>query len=302
MVIQNNNLTIEDAIAYRNQHPNRNNYSISELTNLPKFFDWVNCNPSDNSQFSMYLAGADDGVVLRFFWNGRYEYFTLKTWSNICSKSKVIVDIGAHTGAYTLTAASTNSNASIFAYEPHFMNFARLNLNLRRNGFNANCAHMLGVGERNEMMPFSISTDISYLSTGGSIGARNNSHITPIQVVKLDDFFPQNMHETIDLIKIDVEGFEGSCLRGMSSILNRGLPTIFFECIDHTAGSEVFSELSPLGYSFYEIDDLTCHIKKVEDIKPIFDDLGKPKMNTLNRIAVKNESLQRQLDGLSTQQ
>ncbi len=217
-----------DVIAYRNQLPNRNNYSISQINKLPIFFDWINCNPSRYSQFSMYLAGADDGVALRFFWNGQYENCTLKTWSYICSKSKIIFDIGAHTGAYTLTATSTNPNASVFAFEPHFMNFARLNLNLRKNGFNPNCAHMLAVGEKNEVAPFTVSSDISYLSAGGSIGARNNSHITQIQVIKLDDFFPQNMHEKIDLIKIDVEGFEGSCLRGMSKILKSSLPTIFF--------------------------------------------------------------------------
>jgi FkbM family methyltransferase len=231
-----------------------------------------------------------------FFWNGRYEYCTLKLWSFISSKSKIIIDVGAHTGAYCLTAASTNPYARIFAFEPHFMNFARLNLNLRGNGFGTNDIHMLGVGERNEVMPFSVSTDIGYLSTGGSIGARNNSHITPIHVVKLDDFFHQNMHEKIDLVKIDVEGFEGCCIRGMSNIIKKSFPTIFFECINLSAGFEIFSELSPLGYSFYEIDDFHCTLKRVDDVKPKFDDLGFPNMNTLNRIAVKDQNLKYELD------
>ncbi len=296
-----NNFSINDAILYRNQLLNRSDYTISELIKFPTFFDWVKCTPSENAQFSMFLAGADDGVALRFFWNGCYEFFTLKTWSYLSSKSNVIIDIGAHTGAYTLTAVSSNSSAEVFAFEPHFMNFARLNINLRGNEFNPNIAYMLGVGERNQVMPFSVSTDISYLSTGGSIGERTNSYITSIHVVKLDDFFSIEPHEKNILIKIDVEGFEGQCLRGMPNLIKRNSPTIFFECIDSNSGLEVFNELYPLGYQFYEIDDLTCKIKKVNHIKPIFDAQGKLQMNTLNRIAVKNKIFQYELERLSSE-
>ena len=173
----------------RRRLPLTNTFGINQLLSMPEYFGWVECAPySPNETFRMFLGGNDDGVALRFFWNGSYEQTTLKAWSWYSKISDVILDIGTHTGAFTLSALTANPISTVVSFEPHFMNFARLNLNLRANHLATNNIFMTGVGEKNKTLPFSISTSLDYLSTGGSIGDRDEGITTNIEVVALDSF------------------------------------------------------------------------------------------------------------------
>jgi FkbM family methyltransferase len=236
-------------------------------------------------------AQSDDGVAMRFFWNGCYEKATLLAWAHFARKSDVIIDVGAHTGSYTLAAAAARPDAAVISFEPHSMNFARLNLNLRANGFPTNRAFMVGVGAKNEVLPFSVSTSIDYLSTGGSIGQRNNAQTSNIQVVALDRFIKAPIIPKVGLIKIDVEGHEGACIAGMTEIIQHARPVIFFECIDAAAGKAVQDGLQPNDYVFYEIDDDANTIEAIESVVPRLNHDGRPLMNRLNRIAIPSEKV-----------
>lgn len=286
----NHQALVDIALAYRKKLPNNSSYGISELLKFPKFFDWVDCRLSESSvSFKMYLAGADDGVALRFFWNGCYEKATLNLWGGFVRRGGIIIDIGAHTGAYTLAAFAVDPNARVISFEPHFMNFARLNMNLRGNGCSGSDIHMLGVGEEGGTLPFSVATDVSYLTSGGSIGARENAIVTNIQVVSLDQCLPDPTASEINLIKIDTEGHEGACLRGMVNVIQNSRPVIFLECINGESGSAVTSILKSMNYQFFIIDDVTGMIYPVNDISPQTDASGYLVKNRLNRIAVPNQ-------------
>ncbi len=254
---------------------------------MPDLYDWVECSHGDGETFYMFLGGRDDGVALRFLWNGQYERTTLKAWSWFSRQMDgIIIDIGAHTGAYTLASLASCSKSAVISFEPHFMNFARLNLNLRVNNKTTKNSFMMAVGERNEILPFSISTSLDYLSTGGSIGARENGFTTNVQAVALDSFFDDPEKNRVQLIKVDVEGYEGQCLRGMEGIISKNRPVIFFECIGVSAGEAVQEILSEYGYHFYEVDDQSGKTTRTMLIRPILDIDGRPIMSRLNRIAM----------------
>jgi len=284
----NHQLLIDHAISFRNKLPIFASYGINELLKMPIFFDWVDCKTNSNI-FKMFLAGADDGVALRFFWNRAYEKVTLSLWGHFVRRGGVIIDIGAHTGAYTLAAYSINEKSKVISFEPHFMNFARLNMNLRGNGYSTSGINMLGVGEKNETQPFSISTNLSYLSTGGSVGVRSNSIVQDIKLVSLDQYLPEKINSAVSLLKIDVEGHEAPCLRGMISLIERCRPVIFLECISGISGVEVTDILQKFGYIFFVIDDVTGTISSVDTIFPEIDLNEKLIMSRLNRIAIPNK-------------
>jgi hypothetical protein len=268
----------------------KRNFSIQELLAKPTFFEWVKCNPAPGVEFKMYLGGGDDGVALRLHWNGHYEYLTLKIWSLLSDVDGFILDIGAHTGVYTLAALSSSGSQKTISFEPHFMNYARLNLNLRGNNYNPSNAYMIGIGERNETLPFSISTNISYLSSGGTIGKKNNSHITNINVAAIDNFFPSEVLNQIKLIKIDTEGYESACLRGMTSLLNSSEPIIFLESINEKSSIECTEILRSIGYVFFRIDDFSEEMHPVTSLSPSRDSSGNLHPHQLNRIALKKSS------------
>ena len=266
-----------------------NNFNINELSQMPELFDWVNCDVGLHDKFYMYLGGKDDGVALRFFWNGCYEKYTLKIWSKLAKNiNGFVLDIGAHTGSYSLAANTANKSLNILSFEPHYMNFARLILNFNANKMHTNNAFMYCVGDENKFVPFSTSSNIGYLTSGGSVGERVGANVNSIQQIALDNFLPDEVIKTISLVKIDVEGYEANVLKGMKKILNFK-PVIFFECIEHNSAKLTQEILSNYGYIFYEINDRTGEISKVKDLEPQFDESKKLVMHKLNRIASVSE-------------
>lgn len=265
--------------------PARNRFTIGQLQHLPPFYDWVECRAAEDVRFRM-LAGHDDAVALRFYWNGEYEAHTLRLWSGLSrSLGGIRIDVGAHTGAYTLASWAARPDGRVLSFEPHFMNFARLNLNLRANGFPTRDAHPRAVGAAAGEAVFSVSTALDFLTTGGSIGAREGGTATPVQVVALDGVLAEARHRDVRLLKIDVEGGEADCLRGMPRILQAAHPVVFFECLAAEPGAQVEAVLRPLGYRFYEVDDDARTVAAVDKVAPVLDGDGRPVMARLNRIA-----------------
>ncbi len=262
----------------------RNGFSLGQLLKMPAYFGWVDCRV-DGLGFRMLLGGADDGVALRFFWNGSYEPMSLRAWCRMAAHTPFALDIGAHTGVYTLAALAANPGIAVASFEPHFMNFARLNLNIRANGASTANAFMVAVGAENGVLPFSVSAPLDWLTSGGAIGERPKALTTPVQVVSLDRFLPAAIVPKLGLVKIDTEGYETESLRGMMAAVASARPTIFFECLDAKTGGGVEGLLRPLGYSFFEIDDNAGTIAAVDAVVPSLDGAGKPIYGRLNRVA-----------------
>ena len=236
-----------EASSYRESLPRLNQFDIAKLQKMPRFFNWVGCEALPGSPFKMYLAGGDDGVALRYFWNGHYEKFTLSIWSRLASQSKnLVVDIGAHTGVYSLAAQAVGSKTAV-SFEPHCINFARLLLNLRGNDFETVNTFMLGCGEANSTDHLAVRTRLDYLSTGGKVGAQDGCINLPISIISLDNFIDIKNH-AIDLLKIDVEGYEEKVLAGARLLIQAHKPVIFFECLSDKMGKFVENFLSRLHH------------------------------------------------------
>ena len=276
----------ESAKKYRDTLPDYNNYSIEELSQMPSYFGWVKCQHfSENEPFVMFLGGNDDGIALRFFWNNSYEKTSLKIWSELSIESSLIIDVGAHTGVYSLAALSSNKRAEVISFEPNFLNFGRLNLNLRANNFSTKSSFMFGVGKEEKNAPFSIPFSFDYLSTGGALGSKDDQLTYSASMVSLDSFLRQDQGGMVDLVKIDTEGHEALVLEGMKGVLAKSRPILLFECIDNEVGFAVKEILLKYDYKFYLIDEINGKVMPVDEIEPIFGKDGRPVFHLLNRIA-----------------
>ena len=122
------------------------------------------------------------------------------------------MDIGAHTGSYSLAAKTANKETTVISIEPHIFNVARLIVNLKGNGLKTNNVVSGAISDVNGSKRFSISTKIDYLGSGGSLGEKNGALSTNVNCYSLDSLIPSNNHDKIGLIKIDTEGHEVECL------------------------------------------------------------------------------------------
>ena len=125
---------------------------------MPKYFGWVSYCINKNLNIKLFLGGNDDGVALRCFWNNHYEEQAVKLWLELTQIEGIILDIGAHTGIYSLIANCSINKGAVLSFEPYYMNFARLNLNLRANSITRvvvahrlsairNCDHMIVINK-----------------------------------------------------------------------------------------------------------------------------------------------------------
>jgi FkbM family methyltransferase len=76
-------------------------------------------------------------------------------WSILSINSKNIMDIGAYTGVYALTAASSNSNAIIYAIEPNKDMAQQILKNIEINYLNSNIeVHNYALWKKNTVLKF----------------------------------------------------------------------------------------------------------------------------------------------------
>lgn len=129
----------------------------------------------------------------------------------------VFVDVGANVGSFTILAASTG-DVSCVAFEPLSHTFAFLKRNVAFNGMGDRVElRQQGVSDAPGKLRFTTSLDsMNYVVTSGS-GETDGT--IEVEVVTLDDAaLPHPQGRTI--LKIDVEGFEMSVLKGAARTLN----------------------------------------------------------------------------------
>ena len=144
-------------------------------------------------------------------------------------KASVIIDIGAHIGAFSIYAASLGSNCKVYAYEPERRNYELLVQNVISNGLQGrvtpvNCAVS---GSRGTIELFLGSETFAHSTT---IAVSAESIIMPS--VSLGDVFRDNQIEKCDLLKINAEGAEYPILLNVEEDILSRVSKICMQCHD----------------------------------------------------------------------
>jgi FkbM family methyltransferase len=274
------------ARAHRATLPEHNDFDLETLVTLPPYWGWVeHCADHSSASFRMMLGGNDDGVALRLFWNGSYEDETLALWMRLAQHHVLALDIGAHTGVYTLAAHAANPELNVLSFEPDARNYARLALNLRANGCATTDSYMLGLSDADGTGRFTMRAHSDYRSSGGTFETVEGGHSSDLHVAALDSFLPPGIAASVGLIKLDVEGHEPAALTGMRQLITRSRPTLVFECLSDTTARAVSDMLGPLGYHFHEIDDVALTMHETAGLAPSLQTDGSPVASRMNRIA-----------------
>jgi FkbM family methyltransferase len=207
--------------------------------------------------FDMRLPGAsfeyhvtpDDPLGARLFWQDwqRWEPYVVPQFARFARNSRRIVDIGAHTGIYSLFACALNSSCEVFAFEPFPLIYARLVENIRRNGFESRIrSFQAAVSDADGTGRLHIAPDVTMCALSDSGGVE-------VPVVTLDQIIP--IDGGTGLVKMDVEGHENRVFRGMERVVQDSHPVIIFECNPGGAAAEVDEWLRQRGYHIFSLVD-----------------------------------------------
>ncbi len=136
------------------------------------------------------------------------EFSTLRTF---CTPGSVVFDVGAHHGLLTvLFCRWTGPTGHVHAFEPSPPNVLALDANIALNHLQNCTRQFVAVGS---------TTGIAEMN-GESVATRNIASRTVPQM-ELDQYCCSENIQKVDVIKIDVEGFEGNVLRGAKKLLAR---------------------------------------------------------------------------------
>lgn len=166
---------------------------------------------------------------------GHYTYFrfedkTLNTLLANIKENNNVFDIGANIGVTTLNIAKKASSGNVFSFEPDPINFNKLSQNVSQNTFNNINLNQFGLGNKNERLKLYVVNEGNL--GGNKINQTASSNYNWVTLKKLDDFIDDNKIKKVDVIKIDVEGFEYNVLKGGEKSIKTHKPICVIEIDD----------------------------------------------------------------------
>jgi FkbM family methyltransferase len=237
----------------------------------------------NGSTLRLRSRGDDNTANLVFWrgWNG-YEPETTSTFFKLAKSSKVVIDVGAHIGYYSLVAALANPEAQVLAFEPLPEAIQRFKQNVRENNLSNvqlfECAladspgtatlfhappsadgipSSSGLSEKFFQYPFFVESGVT--------------EKTEVPVKTLNQIIEERKIPRVDLIKMDTETTEPSVLEGASEILRRDRPDLIFEVLPgQGTGPAITRQLKPLGYKFYLLRDTGLEIRSEVEDDPVW--------------------------------
>ncbi|GIV98000.1 MAG: hypothetical protein KatS3mg057_2657 [Herpetosiphonaceae bacterium] len=184
-----------------------------------------------------------------------YEDHVSAEMKKVLRPGMTFVDIGANLGYFTMMAALLVGNSGkVIAFEAYSDNCSLIRMSLLVNGFRHVTVHCYAVADRQDYMFFDVDPGTSNGFIWWASGEPTSDLVVP--TVRLDDILRDEPR--VDVLKIDIEDFEGIALRDMGETLRRHHPIVFTEffpgLIKHYPQSspEVYlRELQAFGYDFY---------------------------------------------------
>jgi len=213
-----------------------------------------------------YVFPVDRGTLIgwnvHFFGNYEPEVRTqIKRW---LAPGLTAVDVGANVGWHALLMASiVGPSGRVFAFEPNDSTRARLMAAIDGNRLSQIAVDPRAVSDRIGAAGFQApQAGQVWDGTGRLTGApAEGGHTGPsVECITLDAFVSERGIEKLALIKIDVEGWELSVLRGARRTLETLGPAIVFEYDPAYvarcggSGAALTSCLADAGYVLFELD------------------------------------------------
>ena len=209
----------------------------------------------------------DKNIENVIYERGVYELGTVSVLQDFLKQGDTFIDVGANIGWLSLVGAKkVGKSGNVFAFEPVPSTSDILKSNKEINGFTQILLNQFALGNSEE-------TVIIYPEKenrgGASILNHQSNKGIEIEVKRLDNF---QINSKVNVIKIDVEGFELDVLKGASETIKKDKPILIIEhSIDRNNTAEqyeIYNWLVDLGiYKIYKLKNGKERKSKLIEIK-----------------------------------
>lgn len=195
------------------------------------------------------------------YWIGQYEREVALTFERALAQlapGKVVGDVGANLGYYTLIAAAARrERGTVVAAEPNPIAFAELQRNVKLNHFENVALRQEAVSHSPGTLNLYVYPESITLASLRPADAALEQKVS-VRVTTLDAL--RDEYGALGLVKLDVEGGEADVVRGGRETLEQDRPFIIYEEFAQGAArfgsspQELAACLYELGYTLYTIE------------------------------------------------
>lgn len=212
----------------------------------------------------------DKSVELSLYETGIYEAGVLSYIKQNFQQKGAFIDVGANIGLMSLFVARHFSQAQVYAYEAHPDTFDILKKNCSLNAFSKNIEiHHLAIASKKEQLKIINDKDDN---RGGAFLSSQLNDGFDIACDSLDSLLSSMK---IEMIKIDVEGFEFEVLKGAKSIISTEKPKLIIEISQARDKDqqtiEIWNFVKQMNYSVFKLKGGKGRKSKLIEVKSMDD-------------------------------
>ncbi len=208
---------------------------------------------------AVVILNPNDPVVSGALTFGVYEKAETKFFQTACHSGMTFLDVGANIGYYTaLAARAVGPTGKIIALEPDPESFKYLEQTIAANGTENVQAFPVAASDAPATLPLYISADNRGDNRLYATGESRPQ--VEVKAVATDALLAENKIDTVDLIKIDVQGYEPKVIAGLCDTITRSpkltLLTEFWPKGIRDAGDgpqDFLNTLRDLGLTLHEL-------------------------------------------------
>ena len=188
------------------------------------------------------MINGTDLILLEHDLHGIPEVYEPAMWVALMDRlmpGDTVADVGAYIGLYSVAMANrVGAKGRVYAFEPDPESYSRLCRHIELNRLR----------DRVRTFPYAVGAETTLLRFAAGQGSESTVVQTSgpdagrIESVHLDSVFA---HERLDVLKIDVEGYEQHVLRGAVELL----------CDEARAPRAIFVEVHPLAWEAFGVTD-----------------------------------------------
>jgi FkbM family methyltransferase len=195
----------------------------------------------------MMLDLANWSQRITYFLGRYYEFGVLRMLDVILRPGDRFVDVGANIGMITLHARSlVGAEGRIDSFEPNPDCVALIERHLRLNDIANVWVHACALSERRGTLDLNLTSAHTGTATLADVEGAVKRIAVDVEVG--DDVLAARDSRPVDLVKIDVEGFELHVLKGLHRTLANDRPFVITELIEE--------QLAKAGTSVREVSEL----------------------------------------------
>ena len=179
---------------------------------------------------------VDQRVLCLGAWEKHILHFLRQTAESLSEKrgDLTFVDVGANTGLHSLFVSGRV--AEVHAFDPYPPVVEKMRHNVERNDLKNITIYAVGLGDRAARLPF-VAPPKDNQGTGSFMPGDEKTDLQ-LQIVRGDDYFADHEIDRVDIMKVDVEGFEKPVLLGLKDTLGESRPVIVFEITVESEGAD----------------------------------------------------------------